>query len=99
MYQIVYTVDAIDDLAEIYLFYEMNHNYQLAMSIKSRILNHIQKLEFMPYRAKDSSHILDDSREFQIARLPYKAYLHIDEQEKIVEILAIVHTARLFPAS
>lgn len=96
MYSIIYQQEAEDDLLEILAYYHSQGGFELAEIINNRIQNHIAKLQTSPYRTKESPNF-KNAREFIIEKLPYKAYLRIDETNKTIFIFNIVHFARKFP--
>ncbi len=98
MYQVLYSIEANNDLADIYNYYLQEVNENLADKILEQIVESLAKLDFSPYRTV-ASHKIAKAREFKIPNLSYRAFIVIDEQTKIVKILHIVHTSRMFPNS
>jgi len=96
MYEIIYEPEAELELIEIVLFYTEKSGFDFGEIINNRICEHIKRLEKMPFRSSESS-LVPNTREFLIEKLPYKAFLKVDEVNKKVFILNIIHTARKFP--
>ena len=96
MYEIIYEPEAEFALLEIVLFYVEKSGLDFGESINNRICEYIKRLEKMPFRSHESS-LVPQTREFLIEKLPYKAFLKVDEENKKVFILNIIHTSRKFP--
>jgi plasmid stabilization system protein ParE len=96
MYTVIYEPEAESDLLEIVFYYAEQGGFGLSEKISTRIRDHINRLETMPFRVIESQNV-PNSREFFIERLPYKAFFRIDEVAKKVFILNIVHTSRMYP--
>ena len=96
MYKIFYEPNAESDLLEIIIYYAENNSFEYANQIQELIKNDIKSLENMPYRVRQSI-LIPETREFLISKLPYKVFLKIDEKNKKIFILNIVHTSRKFP--
>lgn len=96
MYQVSYTPQAENDLFEIVLYYSEQGGLSLGESIANRIKGHIDTLENFPYRTTQSQ-VVHEARELYFQKLPYKAFVFIDEMAKKVHILRILHTSKKFP--
>lgn len=96
MYTVIYEPEAENDLFEIVFYYVEQGGFDLAESINNRIHNHIKRLEIMPLRTVESE-LLPNTRELLIEKLPYKAFFKIDEQNKKIFVVNIIHTSRKYP--
>lgn len=94
-YQVIYEPMAESDLLEILNYYADVGGLVLATSIHDRIKNHLDKLAYYPYRTTASSRF-PNAREFLIEKLPLKALIIINEEEKRVHIISIFHTSKKF---
>lgn len=96
MYRIVYEPEAESDLLSVLSYYADQAGINLAEIISRRIETALKALAYFPYRAVEST-LVEDTREYCVGNLPYKAFIKIDENSKTVYVLNIVHTARKFP--
>lgn len=96
MYEVIYEPLAEDDLLEILVYYSEQSGFEFGESILERIKAHVDRLEFLPYRAVESTRV-PETREFLIDKLPYKAFIYVNEEEKTVHVLRIIHTSRNYP--
>ena len=94
--EILWTEEALDDLASIIAYYSEELSPAIAESIGARIVEHIEALPPFPDRARKSERT-PGTRELLIARLPFIAFFKRKNDKLIV--LNIVHTARNFPSS
>lgn len=96
MYHVIYEPLAEDDLVEILVYYAEQNGSDFGESILERIKIHVDRLEFFPYRTLESSRV-PETREFMIEKLPYKAFIYVNEEQKTVYVLRIIHTSRSYP--
>jgi len=96
MYKVIYEPLAEDDLVEILVYYAEQSGFEFGESILERIKAHVDRLEFFPYRTLESPRV-PESREFIIEKLPYKAFIYVNEDAKTVYVLRILHTSRNYP--
>jgi len=96
MYRVIYEPLAENDLIEILTYYSEQSGFEFAESILERIKVHVDRLEFFPYRTLESPRV-SDTREFLIEKLPYKAFVYVNEDNKTVYVLRIIHTSRNYP--
>ncbi len=93
--RILWTEEALDDLAEIVAYYYTEASPRTAESVERRIVEQIEGLPPFPERIRKSDRILG-TRELVVNRLPYIVFVKLTQDEIIV--LNVVHTARKFPA-
>lgn len=93
MYSIIYDEEASQDLAEIFVYYNEQGGFYLADKIYSKIKNSISSLKEMPSRCP-KVHFLDKVYKLNVIGLPYLVYFMIDDEEKNVIILHILHSSR-----
>lgn len=93
--EILWTDEALDDLASIIAYYSVEISPAIAESIADRIIEQVKALPPFPERARESER-LPGIRELVITRLPYIAFFKRKDEQLIV--LNIVHTARNFPS-
>jgi toxin ParE1/3/4 len=93
--RILWTEEALDDLAEIIAYYYAEASPQTAESVERRIIEQIEGLPPFPERIRKSDRI-PGTRELVINRLPYIVFVKLTQDAIIV--LNVVHTARKFPA-
>lgn len=93
--RIVWTNEAVDDLATILAYYQQEAGPRTADAVERRILGAIESLPPFTERARASERV-DGTRELVIGKLPYIVFYRAIRDE--VLILNIVHTARKFPA-
>lgn len=92
--EIVWTDEALDDLAEIVAYYYIEASPRTALSVERRIVEQIEGLPPFPERIRKSDRI-PGARELVVNRLPYIVFVKL-LQDAIV-VLNVVHTARKFP--
>lgn len=92
--RILWTEEALDDLAEIFTHYVTAANPRTAESIERRIVEQIRGLPPFPERIRKSD-CVPGTRELVVKRLPYVVFVKLTQDEIIV--LNVVHTARKFP--
>ncbi len=93
---IIITPQAESDLEDILRYYLVEAGADVMDMIESRIFEQIETLQFMPQRIKESDKILG-TREMVVYKLPYLVFFVVDEEQEVVKILNIVHSARKFP--
>lgn len=93
--RILWTDDALDDLAEIVAYYFSEVSPRVAESVQRRIVEQIEGLPPFPERIRESNRI-HGARELVVNRLPYIVFVKLTSDAVVV--LNIVHTARKFPA-
>jgi toxin ParE1/3/4 len=92
--EIVWTDEAIDDLAEIVAYYHAEASPRTAESVRRRIVEQIEGLPPFPERIRASERI-PGVRELVVNRLPYIVFVKVLPTSLLV--LNVVHTARKFP--
>jgi plasmid stabilization system protein ParE len=92
--EIVWTAEAIDDLAEIVAYYYAEASPRTAESVRRRIVEQIEGLPPFPERIRASERI-QGARELVVNRLPYIVFVKVLPTSLVV--LNVVHTARKFP--
>lgn len=92
-YQIIYEEDALQDLTDIAHYYFEKSGIELADRMSERILNEIDSLSFMPNRCVDCP-LFPKYKQLNINNLPYRAYFLIDEIQKNVHIINVIHHAK-----
>lgn len=98
MYTVVYEPTAEKDLFEILQYYEKQGGQILAKIIYDKIINATDKLAVFPESKPTSEDYYPDTRVLVIQKLPYKAFFRINENNKTVHVISIIHTSRQFPA-
>ena len=93
--RILWTDEALDDLAEIAAYYYAEASPRTAESVERRIVEQIEGLPPFPERIRKSDRI-PGARELVVNRLPYIVFVKL--LEDAVVVLNVVHTARKFPA-
>jgi len=93
--RVVWTDEAIADLANIVVYYAELAGAATAEAIENRIASQIEKLRDYPMQTGESERV-PGAREAVIQRLPYVAFVRVLDGE--VQVLNVVHTARRFPA-
>jgi len=92
---ILWTEEALDDLAEIVAYYYAEASPRTAESVERRIVEKIEGLPPFPERIRKSDRV-PGTRELVVNRLPYIVFVKLTQDTIIV--LNVVHTARKFPA-
>jgi len=92
--RLVWTDEALDDLADILVYYLERAGPATAASVEARIVNQIEALRAFPESIRNSERI-PGTRKLMIQRLPYIAFVQVIPDQILV--LNIVHTARKFP--
>ena len=87
-----FTPRAKADLGEIFA-YVAQDNFRAAARIIAKIRNNLAALIVNPYLGRPGR--VDGTRELIVAQLPYIAAYRVYENE--IQILAIIHAARLWP--
>jgi len=92
--EILWTDEALDDLAEIVAYYHVKASPRIADSVERRIVEQIEGLPPFPERIRKSDRI-SGARELVVNRLPYVVFVKLLADSIVV--LNVVHTARKFP--
>lgn len=90
-YIVLYSPEAEQDLIEILAYGIETWGERLAEEMYFNITDQLQTLYFFPYRTKPKTL---NTREKMIIDTPYRAILEIDELNKQVFILRILHTSQ-----
>lgn len=93
-YSVYYLPQAKQDLLEILAYGIENWGEQRAEEMYCKITKQLETLYFFPYRTKSRLLEMIDTREMLIVNSPYRAIIQIDEPQKQVFILRILHTSR-----
>ena len=91
-YEVSYLPQAEQDLIDILAYGIENWGEQLAESMYLKITDQLETLYFSPNRTKKKGSL--GTREMLIVDSPYRAIIHIDEENKQVFILRILPTSR-----
>lgn len=92
--RLVWTDEALDDLAAILVYYLERAGPATAASVEARIVKQIEALRSHPERIRKSERI-PGTRELVIQQLPYLVFVQLGPDRILV--LNVVHTARKFP--
>ena len=92
--KILWTDEALEDLAEIVVYYYANASSSTAESVERRIIEHVEVLPPFPERIRKSDRI-PGAHELVVNRLPYIVFIKLLSEE--IAVLNVVHTARIFP--
>lgn len=92
--KLLWTDEAIDDLAAIVAYYQEVASPWTAASVELRIVEALMALLAFPESVRASDRI-SGTRELVVPKLPYIVFVTIRDQDLVV--LNIVHTARKFP--
>ena len=92
--RLVWTDEALDDLADILVYYLEQAGPATAASVEARIVSQLDALRAFPESIRNSER-LPGTRELVIQRLPYIAFVQVLPDRILV--LNVVHTARKFP--
>ncbi len=92
--RILWTDEALDDLAEIVAYYYAEASPRTAESVERRIIEQVESLPPFPERIRKSERI-PGTRELVVNRLPYIVFVKLTSDAVVV--LNVVHTARKFP--
>lgn len=84
---------AEQDLNEIALYYK-NLSNELGDKFYNEVRNVVESLKINPFYQMDSNEI----RKIHLQKFPYKVFFKVDEEKKIVFVLAIIND-RLLPFS
>jgi plasmid stabilization system protein ParE len=93
--RILWTDEALDDLAEIVSYYIAEASPRIAELVQHRIIEQVERLPPFPERIRKSERI-PGTRELVVNGLPYIVFVELQPQTIIV--LNVVHTSRKFPA-
>lgn len=86
--------NALEDLAEI-RDYISSDNPGAASRVAARIRNGLLILKDHPLMGRSGR--VPETREFIFADIPYIAVYRVDGDRQTLEILHVIHTARLYP--
>ena len=92
--RILWTDEALDDLAGIIAYYLAEGSPRTAKSVERRIVEQVEELPPFPERIRKSDRI-PGARELVVNRLPYIVFVKLLPDAIIV--LNVIHTARKFP--
>lgn len=92
--EIVWTDEAIDDLAAIVAYYYAEASPRTAEAVRRRIVEQVEGLPPFPERIRQSERVAG-ARELVVKRLPYIVFVKVLADSVVV--LNVVHTARKFP--
>ena len=92
--RVLWTDEALEDLAEIVAYYYANASSSTAESVERRIIEHVEALPPFPERIRKSDRV-PGAYELVVNRLPYIVFVKLLSEEIVV--LNVVHTARMFP--
>ena len=92
--KILWTDQALDDLADIVAYYVAEVSPRTAESVERRIIEQIEALPPFPERIRESTRI-HGARELVVSRLPYVVFVKLTADAIVV--LNVVHQARRFP--
>jgi plasmid stabilization system protein ParE len=93
--RILWTDEALDDLAEIAAYYYAEASPRTAESVERRIIEQVEGLPPFPERVRKSDRV-SGARELVVNRLPYIVFVQL--LPDAIVVLNAVHTARKFPA-
>lgn len=93
--RILWTDEALDDLAEIVAYCYAEASPRTAESVERRIVEQVEGLPPFPERIRTSDRI-PGARELVVNRLPYMVFVKLTRDAIVV--LNVAHTARKFPA-
>jgi toxin ParE1/3/4 len=93
--RILWTEEALDDLAEIVAYYYVEASPHTAEAVERRIVEQVERLPPFPERIRKSERI-PGARELVVNRLPYIVFVKL--LSDAVVVLNVVHAARKFPA-
>ncbi|MDD5388814.1 MAG: type II toxin-antitoxin system RelE/ParE family toxin [Gallionellaceae bacterium] len=92
--RLAWTDEALDDLADILVYYLEKAGPVTTDKVEARIVNQIEALRAFPESIRNSERI-PGTRELVIQRLPYIAFVQVLPDQ--IRVLNIVHSARRFP--
>ncbi len=95
MYKIVWSTAAENDFLNILQYYMEEVSKELAKKISVTISRKVESLRFFPARTRKGR--VKGTRELVIDRYPYIVVIAVNEEEKNVIVLNIIHTARKYP--
>jgi plasmid stabilization system protein ParE len=93
--QILWAVEALDDLEEILAYYYLEASPRTAAAVEQRIIREIEALPPYPERIRESDRV-PGARELVVNKLPYVVFVQVLEDGIVV--LNVVHTKRKFPS-
>lgn len=93
--EILWTDEALDDLAEILAYYYAEASPRTAEAVERHIVEQVEGLLPFPERIRESERI-PGARELVVSRLPYIVF--VKQLADAIVVLNVVHTARKFPA-
>ena len=92
--RLLWTEEAVDDLAEILAYYAAKVSPRTAAAVERRIIAQVEGLLPFPERIRQSDRI-PQARELVVKGLPYVVFLKLTPDAIVV--LNVVHGARMFP--
>lgn len=93
MARVIWTEAAERDLDDILSYYVEEAGLEVAQAVFNRMREQIGSLRMFPHRCRPGR--VTGTREYVLHRLPYIAIVKV--QDDTVAVLALVHTARLYP--
>ena len=93
--RILWTDEALDDLAEIAAYYYAEASPRTAESVERRIIEQVEGLPPFPERVRKSDRV-SGARELVVNRLPYIVFVQL--LPDAIVVLNVIHAARKFPA-
>lgn len=93
MYKIIFEKYAQEDFLDIVSYYTLQGGFLLADKVKNQIKSHIDTLKFSPNMYMNST-IEPRLKQIVVKKYPYKIYFLVNEEQKVVHILGILHTSR-----
>ncbi len=95
MYKVIWSTEAENDFLEIIQYYMEEVSETFARRLSSIIESKINSLDTFPNRTRIGRE--ENTRELIIDRYPYIAIIKVDEENKEVLILNIIHTSKKYP--
>jgi len=93
MARVIWTEAAERDLDDILAYYLEEAGLDVAQAVFNRTREQVGTLRMFPHRCRPGR--VAGTREYVLHRLPYIAVVKV--QDDTVAVLALVHTARLYP--
>ncbi len=95
MYKILWTTKSEKDFLEIIKYYKEEVSKNFALKFRNMLMKKIKSLENFPNRTRVLR--VKWTREFIINYYPYVVVIKVDDKNKNVIILNIIHTSKKFP--
>ncbi|MBI5329363.1 MAG: type II toxin-antitoxin system RelE/ParE family toxin [Betaproteobacteria bacterium] len=92
--RLLWTSEALDDLADILAFYEVEAGPHTALVVERHILDAVESLRDFPERIRASERV-PGARELVVYKLPYIVFVQVGKDA--LHVLNVVHAARRFP--